>query len=105
MHNALASHTICAVLAFAASATLSAADGVIIYKTYPAREKFSAAGDGKRLFNALRESGKESVAYAGGYTSLKKELKKRAAGFNRITFIGAGDIYEIAKKCLKFQSI
>ena len=80
------------------------ADGVIIYKTYPAREEFSAEGDGKRLFNALRESGKESVDYAGGFSSLKRELKKRAAGVNRIMFIGAGDIYEIAKKCLKTQS-
>ena len=85
-------------------AALSKADGVIIYKTYPARDKFSAAGDGKRLFEILRESGKDKIAYAGSYVSLKKELKKRAAEFDRILFLGAGDIYEIAKKCLKSQS-
>ena len=85
-------------------AALSKAYGVIIYKTYPAREKFSAAGDGKRLFETLQKSGKSNVAYAGSYVSLKKELKKRAAEFDRILFLGAGDIYEIAKKCLKSQS-
>ena len=82
-------------------AALSKADGVIIYKTYPAREKFSAVGDGKRLFQKLRESGKENVIYAGGYSSLKQALKTRAVLFDRILFLGAGDIYEIAKKCLK----
>ena len=85
-------------------AALSKADGVIIYKTYPAREKFSAVGDGKRLFEILQKSGKSNVAYAGSYVSLKKELKKRAAEFDRILFLGAGDIYEIAKRSLKSQS-
>lgn len=81
-------------------AALSSADGVIIYKTYPAREKFSALGDGKRLFKKLCESGKDNVIYAGGYSSLRQALKKRAADFNRVLFLGAGDIYEIAKKLL-----
>ncbi len=85
-------------------AALFSAEGVIIYKTYPAREKFSAAGDGKKLFENIKERGKENVAYANSCVSLKKELKNRAAFFDRILFLGAGDIYEIAKRCLKTQS-
>lgn len=80
---------------------LSRADGVIIYKTYPAREKYSEAGDAKRLYEVIRDNGKVDATYAGGYSALKSELKKRAAAFDRILFIGAGDIYDIAKKIIK----
>ena len=79
---------------------LSRADGVIIYKTYPARETYSAAGDGKRLFRVLQNSGKSEVCYAGGYEILKREIKKVAKKFDKILFLGAGDIYETAKKLL-----
>ncbi|MBP5467218.1 MAG: hypothetical protein J6Y43_06640, partial [Clostridia bacterium] len=76
---------------------LKKADGVIIYKTYPAREKFSASGDGKRLYSALSENYSGCLYYAGGYGTLLKQLKAHAKEFEKIIFIGAGDIYGVAK--------
>lgn len=77
--------------------SLQKADGIIIYKTYPAREKFSASGDGKRLYLKISENFTGYVSYAGGYKSLVGQLKAHAKEFNKIIFIGAGDIYGIAK--------
>ena len=81
--------------------SLSFADGVIIYRTYPAREKFCAEGDGERLFEKLRGVKPTETAYAGGFAALKRELRRRAENYGKILFLGAGDIYETAKKCLK----
>ena len=78
--------------------SLNGADGLIVYKTYPAREKFSADGDAKRLYIETGKIFKGYSAYAGGYAALAKELKTHAEKFRKIVFIGAGDIYETAKK-------
>ncbi len=77
--------------------SLKKADGVIIYKTYPAREKFSASGDGKTLYLKMKDTFSGYVDYAGGYRALLRELKAHVKEFNKIIFIGAGDIYGIAK--------
>ncbi len=82
-------------------AALNLADGVIIYKTYPAREKFSAEGDGKNLYSKLCVNYQGFTAYAGGYGSLIRELKSRAGEYDVILFLGAGDIYDAAKNCVK----
>ena len=76
---------------------LSLADGIIIYKTYPAREKFRKAGDGKTLYTKILENGVKGIGYADNPVSLKKELKSCAKNYDKIIFIGAGDIYSIAK--------
>lgn len=78
--------------------SLSLADGVIIYKTYPAREKFSVDGDGETLFKKMRDKIGDKASYADGVGALFKELKRRAGAFDKILFLGAGDIYDIAKK-------
>ena len=78
--------------------SLSLADGVIIYKTYPAREKFSAEGDGETLFKKIRDKIGDKASYADDTRALFKELKRRGGAFDKILFLGAGDIYDIAKK-------
>lgn len=78
--------------------SLRQADGIIIYKTYPAREKFSESGDAKRLYLKISENFAGYAEYAGGYRSVIKQLKTHAAEFSKIMFIGAGDIYDVAKK-------
>ena len=79
---------------------LKQADGVIIYKTYPAREKFSAAGDGKRLFEEINKDFAGDIFYTANCSSLNKILKKCGAKYQKILFIGAGDIYSVAKKII-----
>lgn len=79
---------------------LSLADGIIIYKTYPAREKFKKAGDGKTLYFRIRETGVKDLSYADSPKSLEKELKERAKNYEKIIFIGAGDIYSIGKSII-----
>lgn len=83
------------------AAALGNADGIVIYKTYPAREKFSAEGDGKRLYEKIRETYAKNITYARDYSALLKELKAQADKYDKILFLGAGNIYETAKKCLK----
>ncbi|MBO4251098.1 MAG: UDP-N-acetylmuramate--L-alanine ligase [Clostridia bacterium] len=80
------------------ASALKEADGVIIYKTYPAREKFSYCGDGKRLFEEISKSYAGDICYAGGSHALYKALKKRAKEYEKILFIGAGDVYSVAKE-------
>lgn len=79
-------------------AALKKADGIVVYKTYPAREKFTAAGDGKRLFENIRRDYSGEIFYSSGYSSLNRILKGIACKYRKILFIGAGDIYFIAKK-------
>ena len=76
-------------------------DGLIIYKTYPAREKYSAAGDAKTLYeNAAKEYG-QKVKYAGGRAELEREIRTLLKGYSRVLFLGAGDVYDVAKKMIK----
>lgn len=82
-------------------AALKKADGIIVYKTYPAREKYSADGDAKRLFEKIRAEYAGDIFYANGYSALTRLLKSHAAYYRKILFIGAGDIYDVAKKCVK----
>lgn len=82
---------------------LKFADGVIVYKTYPAREKYSYCGDGRRISEKLAENYSGEIGYAGDFSSLKKKLSDIAVAFDKIVFIGAGDIYGLAKKLLKSE--
>ena len=82
---------------------LRLADGIIIYKTYPAREKFKKSGDGKTLYYKIRETGVKDLSYADSQVALKTELKARVASYDKIIFIGAGDIYSIAKSVVAAQ--
>ena len=72
-------------------------ENLIIYKTYPAREKFDSDGSAKTLFDNLTNDDMNRRAYVNGIYSLKKEIKAQRNVINRIVFIGAGYIYQTAK--------
>lgn len=80
---------------------LSGADGLIIYKTYPARERYSEKGDGERLFENLKQVFSGEIFYACDYSSLARFCAQKANNYDEILFVGAGDIYEAAKKCVR----
>ncbi len=75
---------------------LSKINNLIVYKTYPAREKEDVYGNAYTLFCNIKGEGK---FYADNKTELKNllcELSKTAKT-DKILFLGAGDIYDIAK--------
>lgn len=103
---------------------------LIIYKTYPAREKYEKEGDAKTLYREIFEAAIKKRGGTGGgagggtgggaacngckecdfplYAETEAELIKaiglRTGGADEIIFIGAGDIYSIGKKtCEKFS--
>ena len=84
--------------------TLSRCEGAIIYRTYPAREKFDVKGDGKTLFKALEKQGKAKVFYADGKERLFSLLDEKKSGYKKIAFIGAGDIDALAREYVKSRS-
>ena len=74
---------------------LSKVNTLIVYKTYPAREKYDKRGSARTLYLSLISKTKNKVYYADSTADLEKIIK----GFTRIKtllFVGAGDIYEIA---------
>lgn len=92
---------------------LSGVDKLIIYKTYPARESFDQAGDGKTLYKVLFSAtpGEKSEdclkcrapLYAENEETLLRAISGRISGADCILFVGAGDIYEKGKElCGKF---
>ena len=76
-------------------------ENLIVYKTYPAREKFNKNGDAKRLVEKLKEQGQNDCAYAQTVEELEKLIQDKAKNNRRILCLGAGDIYDIAKKILE----
>lgn len=77
-----------------------AVKNLIIYKTYPAREKLDKKGDAKTLYSKLKDADINTCTYADDIKCLIKSLKE-LKNPERIIFIGAGDIYSVAKKLLK----
>ncbi len=69
----------------------------VIYKTYPAREEFDAAGSAYALFLALEKAESRTVLYAGDPQELKKYICLLKDEISAVLFLGAGDIYETAK--------
>lgn len=71
---------------------------IIIYKTYSAREKYSFLGSAKRIYEKLL-SFNGNVKYSNGFNSLSESVNN--SRYKKVLFIGAGDIYFLAKKILK----
>ena len=69
---------------------------VIIYKTYPARERFNRTGSAKTLYNKLKVEHIGSCTYIHTKNRLKEEIEKEYSNYKGVIFIGAGDIYNIA---------
>lgn len=71
--------------------TLSALKRVLIYKTFAAREYYDDAGSALTLSNAVKRS-----VYGDCETDIENFLAGAKSG-DTVLFLGAGDIYEIAK--------
>lgn len=74
---------------------------LVIFKTYPAREKYMVGGSAKELFNELKHKNK---VYCDTITVLDVELNN-CKKYDAILVLGAGDIYDKVKKILKRESI
>ena len=66
--------------------------GLMIYKTFPAREAFDFDGDGKKLADLVG-----SCLYSDSIYSLRSWLDRTLCEGDCMLFLGAGDIYYLAK--------
>ncbi len=71
---------------------LCAVENLIIYKTYPAREYYDEAGSAATLAKAL-----DNCLYVDNSFVLKTFLEKTVKEGDLVLFLGAGDIYYLAK--------
>lgn len=69
---------------------------LMIYKTYPAREKYDREGSGETLSRAVG-----SCLYSENVYVLKTWLKKTVKEGDTVLFLGAGDIYYVAQYLVK----
>ncbi len=78
---------------------LSPQNNLIIYKTYPAREGFLVEGDGKTLWENIKRKNPLAL-YSDSAESLYQQIKQviLREKIDKILFLGAGDIYDIACK-------
>ena len=70
---------------------------VVIFKTYSAREKYLSSGSAKRLCENIGDS----TVYFKNKQKLASFVKEKVASGYGVLFIGAGDIFEIAKNVTK----
>ncbi len=68
---------------------------LMIFKTFPAREKYDEEGSGERLAQAV------GSLYAENVYVLKTWLKKTVREGDTVLFLGAGDIYYVAQYLAK----
>ena len=71
---------------------LRGVEDLLIYKTFPAREEYDVEGDGKTLAERVG-----SCLYADNLSALRAWLDRTATEGDFILFLGAGDIYYLAK--------
>lgn len=71
---------------------LRTVENLLIYKTFPAREAFDAEGDGKRLAEKVG-----NCLYADSVRALRAWLNLTVSEGDLLLFLGAGDIYYLAK--------
>ncbi|MBE7077363.1 MAG: UDP-N-acetylmuramate--L-alanine ligase [Clostridiales bacterium] len=69
---------------------------LMIYKTYPAREKFDAEGSAEMLARAIG-----NCLYAENAYVLRTWMKKTVKEGDMVLFLGAGDIYYVAQYLLR----
>ncbi len=78
-------------------AELSKARKLIIYQTYPAREEYKKDGSSSRLFVEIKNRGMKYVYHVENEEMLKMRISQIKNEVQGIIFLGAGDIYSIAK--------
>ena len=74
---------------------------LIIVDTYSAREVFDEEGSAKTLYENLVGLGKKDVDFVREYNNLKERLDFENDKFDKVLFLGAGDIYDMARKYLQ----
>ncbi len=67
-------------------------DRLLIYRTFPARERFDGSGDGLTLANRIG-----SCLYADNLSALRAWLDRTVSDGDVVLFLGAGDVYYLAK--------
>lgn len=82
-------------------AVLSKVNDLIIYKTYSAREKYNKRGSALTLYKNLIKHGKKDVYYARNKKQLGCLIKKLNKKHDSALFLGAGDIYFVAKNMVE----
>lgn len=80
---------------------LSLADRLIIYQTYPAREHYDKDGSSKRLCEEIKKATKTDVYHACDEKTLTMLINEHKEQVGGIIFLGAGDIYNVAKNLLE----
>lgn len=75
---------------------LSQVNNLMLYKTYPAREKYDEEGSAERLAEYIGNALYSENAYV-----LKTWIKKTVREGDAVLFLGAGDIYYVAQFLLK----
>lgn len=78
---------------------LSGLENLIIYNSYPAREVYDEQGSSKALVSNLNKA-LCKAQHVESQDELSDIIKQRLCGIKRVIFLGAGDIYFIAKKIL-----
>ncbi len=76
---------------------LSRTKKLVIYKTYPAREKYDKSGSAYTLFNVIKKQYKGKIYYTKDKNTLKKILSQEQTLADRALFLGAGDVYDVAR--------
>ena len=71
---------------------------LIIYKTYPARERYNKNGSAKAIFTNLLKINKKSVFFSLSKQGIENIIKSQQKPIDFVLFLGAGNIYDIAKK-------
>ena len=70
---------------------------LIIHKEYPAREKYDVKGSAKTLYFKLISQSKGKVYYTKNLKEIKDAIEN-FEGTDKVYFLGAGDVYELAVK-------
>ena len=76
--------------------TLRGVSNLIIYKTYSAREQYDKSGSAQTLANNVG-----NCSYADNENDLRRLLSENINAGDMVLFLGAGDIYSIAKNLVK----
>ena len=77
-------------------------ENLIIYKTFPAREKYNRLGSAKELYKRIKKSKTNNVFYINTPRKLQRFIDNKRR-FSKIYVIGAGDLYSIFKKTIQNQ--
>ena len=75
-------------------------ENVIIYKTFPAREKFDACGSEWALYEDICKFN-PNVQIVMNEDELVQKLCSENKDVKRLIFLGAGDIYDVAKRLVE----